>query len=104
MEKTITPLRTIKEVKANTFIYEQHNALPADLCQDMIRRFEELGSHLFTFGQLVDDLRDACLPGHPCDLSQGRAEHETRIGRRAGVYDGHCAFRQARTPGRPGSC
>jgi len=34
-------LKTIKEVKENTFIFEQHNALPAALCDDMIRRFEE---------------------------------------------------------------
>ena len=35
------PLRTIQEVKPNTFIYEQHNALPDALCQNMIERFEE---------------------------------------------------------------
>lgn len=34
-------LRTIKEVKENTFIFEQQNALPDALCDDMIRRFEE---------------------------------------------------------------
>jgi len=34
-------LKTIKEVKQNTFIFEQKNALPAELCDDMIRRFEE---------------------------------------------------------------
>ena len=34
-------LKTIKEVKENTFIFEQKNALPAALCDDMIRRFEE---------------------------------------------------------------
>jgi len=35
------PLRTIQEVKPNTFIYEQHNALSADLCHNMIERFEQ---------------------------------------------------------------
>ena len=35
------PLRTIQEVKPNTFIYEQHNALPDALCQNMIERFEQ---------------------------------------------------------------
>ena len=35
------PLRTIQEVKPNTFIYEQKNALPATLCQNMIERFEQ---------------------------------------------------------------
>ena len=34
-------LKTIKEVKENTFIFEQQNALPAALCDDMIKRFEE---------------------------------------------------------------
>ncbi len=34
------PLRTIKEVKPHTFIFEKHNALPDFLCQDMIKRFE----------------------------------------------------------------
>ena len=34
-------LKTLKEVKPNTFIFEQQNALPAPLCDDMIRRFEE---------------------------------------------------------------
>ena len=33
-------LKTIKEVKENTFIFEQKNALPAELCDDMIKRFE----------------------------------------------------------------
>jgi len=33
-------LKTIKEVKENTFIFEQHNALPDALCDDMINRFE----------------------------------------------------------------
>lgn len=40
IDKTATPLKTIKEVKANTFIFEKHNALPAELCDDMIQRFE----------------------------------------------------------------
>jgi Rps23 Pro-64 3,4-dihydroxylase Tpa1-like proline 4-hydroxylase len=39
-EKNITPLKTIKEVKPNTFIYEKNNALSNELCDDMIRRFE----------------------------------------------------------------
>ena len=41
VEKTITPLQTIKEVKQNTFIFEKHNALSADLCDEMIQRFEQ---------------------------------------------------------------
>lgn len=34
-------LKSLKEVKPNTFIFEQQNALPAPLCDDMVRRFEE---------------------------------------------------------------
>jgi len=34
-------LKTIKEVKENSFIFEQKNALPAELCDNMIKRFEE---------------------------------------------------------------
>ena len=41
IERSITPLKTIKEVKPNTFIYEQPNALDKDLCTDMIQRFEQ---------------------------------------------------------------
>lgn len=36
----IVPLRTIREVKPQTFIFERQNALPADVCAEMIRRFE----------------------------------------------------------------
>jgi len=32
---------TPREVKPNTFIYEVDKALPQDVCQEMIRRFEE---------------------------------------------------------------
>lgn len=41
MEKTVTPLTSIRELKPNTFIFAKDNALPADLCLEMIRRFEE---------------------------------------------------------------
>lgn len=41
MEKTVTPLTSIRELKPNTFIYAKDNALPADLCVEMVRRFEE---------------------------------------------------------------
>ena len=39
--KTVTPLRTIAEVKPNTFIFEKHNALDKSLCESAIKRFEE---------------------------------------------------------------
>lgn len=36
-----TPLKTIKEIENNTFIFEQQNALSHELCQEMIARFEQ---------------------------------------------------------------
>ncbi|MCG6936773.1 MAG: 2OG-Fe(II) oxygenase [Gammaproteobacteria bacterium] len=35
-----TEQKTIIEVKPNTFIFEKKHALPLDICQEMIRRFE----------------------------------------------------------------
>jgi hypothetical protein len=40
MQKAVKPLSTIVEVKPHTFIYEKRHALPADACEEMIRRFE----------------------------------------------------------------
>ena len=34
-------LNSIKEIKPNTFIFEKEHALPLDICNEMIRRFEE---------------------------------------------------------------
>jgi hypothetical protein len=34
------PLQTIQEVKPNTFIFEKKNALPDQICDDLVRRFE----------------------------------------------------------------
>ena len=34
------PLKTIREVKANSFIFEKPRALPLDICNEIIRRFE----------------------------------------------------------------
>lgn len=33
-------LNALKTIKENTFIFEQQNALAAELCDDMIQRFE----------------------------------------------------------------
>jgi Rps23 Pro-64 3,4-dihydroxylase Tpa1-like proline 4-hydroxylase len=40
--KTLTPLRTIVEVKPNTFIFEKHRALSPEVCGLAIERFEQL--------------------------------------------------------------
>jgi len=56
MEKTIKPLSTIIEVKSGSFIYEKRNALPAEACEEMIRRFEEHESEQYEgrIGQTVN--------------------------------------------------
>ena len=39
-DRQIPTLQTIREVRPHTFIFEQAGALPLDVCQEMIRRFE----------------------------------------------------------------
>ncbi len=41
--------------------------------RDGVTLFERFGDHVFTLGQLVDDLRDACDPGGNSDLALGKA-------------------------------
>jgi len=40
VERDVKPLATFREVKPNTFIFERPNTIPADWCEEMIRRFE----------------------------------------------------------------
>lgn len=56
MEKTIKPLSSIIEVKPGSFIFEKKNALPAEACEEMIRRFEEHESEQYEgrIGQTVN--------------------------------------------------
>ena len=42
MEKNITPLSTIREVKPGSFIYEKKDSIPAEACAEIIRRFETM--------------------------------------------------------------
>lgn len=39
-EPARVPLRTIHEIKPDTFIFEKRDALPAEICRQMIQRFE----------------------------------------------------------------
>ena len=52
----VTPLRTISEVKPNTFIFEKHNALDKHLCESAIKRFEDHADDQYEgrIGQLAD--------------------------------------------------
>jgi Rps23 Pro-64 3,4-dihydroxylase Tpa1-like proline 4-hydroxylase len=54
--KSVPPLRTIAEVKPNTFIFEKHGALSAGLCQQAIERFENTTEEQYEgrIGQTVD--------------------------------------------------
>ncbi|HHI75616.1 MAG TPA: 2OG-Fe(II) oxygenase [Gammaproteobacteria bacterium] len=40
VERRFTPPASFREVKPGSFIYERPNTLPADWCEEMIRRFE----------------------------------------------------------------
>ncbi|OOZ38402.1 2OG-Fe(II) oxygenase family protein [Solemya elarraichensis gill symbiont] len=44
-DKQVTPLRTISEVKPGSFIFSRDNALPADFCDEVVRRFEASESY-----------------------------------------------------------
>jgi len=54
------PLKTIHEVIPNTFIFEKNNALPFDICKEMIRRFEACEEEQYEghIGQNVEKDRD----------------------------------------------
>ena len=50
MNRTPTPVsksHIIKELKPNSFIFEIDNALPADICREIIRRFEAKPEHQY---------------------------------------------------------
>ncbi|MGH1536517.1 MAG: 2OG-Fe(II) oxygenase [Gammaproteobacteria bacterium] len=51
------PLQTIQEVKPNSFVFEKHNALAKDFCEDVITRFEkdEEGQYKGRIGQLANE-------------------------------------------------
>jgi len=41
-DKPIVPLQTLREVKANSFIFEQKHSIPPEACAEIIRRFEAM--------------------------------------------------------------
>ena len=57
--KRVVPLRTIVEVRPDTFIFEKHNALAADICRAAIARFEQAGDEQYKgrIGQLAGEDR-----------------------------------------------
>jgi Rps23 Pro-64 3,4-dihydroxylase Tpa1-like proline 4-hydroxylase len=54
--KSVLPLRTLAEVKPNTFIFEKHGALEPGICQQAIERFESSTEEQYEgrIGQTVD--------------------------------------------------
>ncbi len=54
---TAATLRSISEVKPNTFIFEKNDALPASFCQDVITRFEKTTDEQYPgrIGQTVNE-------------------------------------------------
>lgn len=54
---TAATLRSISEVKPNTFIFEKNDALPASFCQDVITRFENTTDEQYPgrIGQAVNE-------------------------------------------------
>ena len=40
IDRSVKPLPTFREAKPGSFIYERPNTIPADWCDEMIRRFE----------------------------------------------------------------
>ncbi|HEC25812.1 MAG TPA: 2OG-Fe(II) oxygenase [Gammaproteobacteria bacterium] len=70
---TCKELTSIREIIPNTFIFEKINALPADLCDDMIRRFEaseedQYPGHIgqtVTSNQSIKKTTDLVVSGKP---------------------------------------
>lgn len=56
-EFTPPPLKTLRELQPNSFIFEQPQALPAELCRDMITRFEQHTEEQYPgrIGQTADE-------------------------------------------------
>jgi hypothetical protein len=67
-------LKTIREIGNNTFIFEKHKALPIDVCDEMIRRFEELESEQYP-GRLGQQAVEEASIKQSTDLVVSGKEH-----------------------------
>jgi hypothetical protein len=67
-------LKTIREIGNNTFIFEKHKALPIDVCNEMIRRFEELESEQYP-GRLGQQAVEEASIKQSTDLVVSGKEH-----------------------------
>ena len=75
-----TPLKTIKEVKANTFIFEKPNALPLDICNEIVRRFEASPDEQYA-GRIGQTVQEETSIKRSTDLVVSGKEHWKDIDR-----------------------
>ena len=75
-----TPLKTIREVKANTFIFEKPNALPLDICNEMVRRFEASPNEQYA-GRIGQTVQEETSIKRSTDLVVSGKEHWKDIDR-----------------------
>jgi hypothetical protein len=68
------PLKSIAEVRENTFIFEKPGALPIDVCNEMIRRFEELQEEQYQ-GRIGQTVATDCSIKKSTDLVVSGKEH-----------------------------
>lgn len=68
------PLQTIKEVKPGSFIFLQENALPVDVCKEMIRRFEASADDQYR-GRIGQDAKENPDIKLSTDLAISAHEH-----------------------------
>ncbi len=74
------PLKTIREVKANTFIFEKTGALPLDICNEIIRRFEASPDEQYA-GRVGQTVQEETSIKRSTDLVVSGKEHWKDIDR-----------------------
>jgi 2OG-Fe(II) oxygenase superfamily len=67
-------LSSIKEIKPGSFIYVKENALPADICNEMLRRFEEKKEDQYK-GRIGQDFQEDHNIKKSTDIALSSHEH-----------------------------
>lgn len=67
-------LKNFREVKENSFIYINENALPKDICREMIRRFESDQEAQYR-GRIGQDFKEDARVKQSTDLAISAHEH-----------------------------
>ena len=73
-------LKTIREVKANSFIFEKPRALPLDICNEIIRRFEASPDEQYA-GRVGQTVQEETSIKRSTDLVVSGKEHWKDIDR-----------------------